>query len=382
FIDARNGRHKRVLNKFLHGRLAQRTSRLLFSNTECSCESPRISFSVNLSSTDIISPERRKRKDLEEVNCSTEFEFSIDSSVNVNVGFGETLVSADDLFVDGKILPQIPPLRQQNVKIDQLSSHSCPDRENSASKPNSKFSTRWKRFFKLENLEYFRAISKEADENANESSGPEAKPQRSRNFVSLFSRRRGQRPRWNGLFCVLPFSRKKRVAQRKSVEVQIVCKETQNLVLSSNPATATGLNNGGLMEVESFSQSNRLMKSPIRNYSRSSPGGLMIQNLEFSNCVTRTEDQVLVKGFDSPPPGKTMGERLLKNSSVKSKAGMKPGPVLNTVEPPLFGNAIFSRKQSRVPRQTQTQFYYYKRNNFKSRTRCSPPIVSDHKKDI
>ncbi|GLJ10071.1 hypothetical protein SUGI_0121370 [Cryptomeria japonica] len=226
-------------------------------NAESGWGSPRFSFSVNLSSTDIASPEKRKLKDLLDLNYSTEFEFLVASNMNVNADLGEPLKSADDLFADGKILPQFPSLQPQTIKIAQFSSHPRPNQKKSASKLGRKLSARWMRFLRLENHEHFRTISKEADANENESSCPKVKPQRFRKFVSLFSRSSDHWPCCKDLFCVFPFQRDKSEAQNKSVESQIASKETQTLVSGSKPAAAAGLKNGGLMEVEDSPQSNR-----------------------------------------------------------------------------------------------------------------------------
>lgn len=110
-------------------------------------------------------PETRKRdQDLRDVNCSTEFEFSIANNMNANVGFEETLVSADDdLFEDGKILP----LWLQSKMIDLISSHFHPNGESSASRSGSKLSNSWKRFFTLKKNKYFHVILKDSNENTN-----------------------------------------------------------------------------------------------------------------------------------------------------------------------------------------------------------------------
>ena len=80
-------------------------------------QSPRISFSLNLSQTDGISPEKRTSED---VTYDTDFEFCVISNNNNNgltSIIEETLLPvADELFRDGKILPLIQrPIEAQPV---------------------------------------------------------------------------------------------------------------------------------------------------------------------------------------------------------------------------------------------------------------------------
>lgn len=84
-------------------------------------QSPRISFSFNLSPADRLFPEKRKRADVADINYDTDFEFCVASNNcnGWNSTSAETLLAvADELFVDGKILPLIRcPIKVQPVTI-------------------------------------------------------------------------------------------------------------------------------------------------------------------------------------------------------------------------------------------------------------------------
>eukprot|EP01018_Ginkgo_biloba_P028354 Gb_19681 [translate_table: standard] len=176
--------------------------------------------------------------------------------------FGETFLSADELFVDGKIMPRIEPVEDHPISIAHhlsLESSRCSSPVPSASycpsktmpkassvnvKGSTKASNRWKELFKLRN-ENISAESRpilKAGSNLDD-----AKPSNNVNQPSSprslfpFSRScsTGQETRVNGSFCYSPFSRRNSAEERKpkassasssrskSVGVLSMSKETQ-----------------------------------------------------------------------------------------------------------------------------------------------------------
>eukprot|EP01018_Ginkgo_biloba_P022634 Gb_26184 [translate_table: standard] len=150
-------------------------------------QSPRISFCQDISS-DRVSPEKRKREELPD-DYSTEFEFCMVQSASNPAIFGETMLSADELFLDGKLLPlHIPPqfdhqetdslnpavlietetttemeteaesvsiARHINLENTQptTTTTSCASNTVPLSPKSSKLSYRWKEIFKLGKLQ-------------------------------------------------------------------------------------------------------------------------------------------------------------------------------------------------------------------------------------
>ncbi|GLJ10075.1 hypothetical protein SUGI_0121510 [Cryptomeria japonica] len=194
-------------------------------------QSPRISFSVNLSQTDRESPGKQKRSDFDNMNYSTEFEFCSVKSVNHCCGtdLSGTLTSADELFVDGKILPQSRAPESQVLSDGSHASLESSSPVRSASHNLSKTSgfendpcksarwpsIRWKNIFKLSNNDRFcRALKEAPDQGLNEGNNDV------KNLPFGRSRwpfsRSGREKRGNCLFCALPFSRSKSGVERQS----------------------------------------------------------------------------------------------------------------------------------------------------------------------
>lgn len=207
-------------------------------------QSPRISFSLNLSQSDRISPEKRKRQDVADLNYDTDFEFCVATNNNDRHSiFEEALLSvADELFMDGKILPLSRPTEAQPVTIAShlgLENSRCRSPVRSTSYPPSKITSgcsgdvaskssrhkppsKWKEIMlKLSNKENACAEirgtpSKLVDQDR---SGNNVKQQpsstRSRWPFSRSCSTGSGETKGNSLFCSLPFSRSHSTAERK-----------------------------------------------------------------------------------------------------------------------------------------------------------------------
>ncbi|GLJ10077.1 hypothetical protein SUGI_0121530 [Cryptomeria japonica] len=334
-------------------------------------QSPRISFSVDLSQIDRTSPEKRIRVGPADIIHSPEFEFCTVSKFKDgrDIAFGETLMSADELFVDGKILPQISAPKAQPLTIARhlslessspIRSASFPSSkasgaENGGFKSSNRMSGRWKEMFKLSNRDYFCATSKEAEEDGNGEKPPVSSRSR-----WPFSRSGGE-SRGNGLFCALPFSRSKSAVERKSrpcseppscyrsksVGAQSAFKETEALVSGSKPAVTTDLKDvkKGPPDLPRHkgSPGRTRRSSSARSYGRGSPGR------GSGRFVVRNS-----KTLDSPRPGKPMADGLLKSHCNVSGVSMKVNPVLNVP-------AYIGPKKGRLNllRKSQNTFIFY-----------------------
>eukprot|EP01018_Ginkgo_biloba_P028356 Gb_14501 [translate_table: standard] len=205
--------------------------------------SPRISFSHDLSQTDRLSPEKRKSDVIYE-NYSTEFEFCMLRNDNIETRipvFGETFLSADELFVDGKIMPRIQPVEPNPISIAHhlsLESSRCSSRVPSAaycpskpmpmassgnvsSKGSTKASNTGKELFKLRNetiSEESRPILRAGSNSDDAKPGQNVNQRSSPRSLFPFSRScsTGQETRVNGSFCSSPFSRRNSSEERKS----------------------------------------------------------------------------------------------------------------------------------------------------------------------
>lgn len=207
-------------------------------------QSPRISFSLNLSQSDRISPEKRKRPDVADLSYDTDFEFSVLNNNNDRHAiFEEALLSvADELFLDGKILPLIRPIEAQPITIAShlgLETSRCPSPVRSTSYPPSKITSscsgnvaskssphkppsKWKEImFKLSNRENMsaesRGISSKVVDQDRSGNNVKQQPSSTRSrwpFSRSCSTGSGE-TKGNGLFCSLPFSRSHSTAERK-----------------------------------------------------------------------------------------------------------------------------------------------------------------------
>lgn len=309
-------------------------------------QSPRISFSVDLSQIDRTSPEKRIRVGPADIIHSPEFEFCTVSRFKDSreAVFGEILSSADELFVDGKILPQIRAPKSQPLTIARhlslessspLRSASLPcsktsGAENGGFKSSNRMSGRWKEMFKRSNRDYFCAASKESEDESNEEKPPATS--RSRWPFS----RSGSESRVNGLFCSLPFSRSRSAVEHKSrtcseapscyrsksVGAQSIFKETEDLVRGSKPADKADSKDARKgppdLPRQKGSPGRPRRSSSARIYGRGSPGR------GSGRFVVRNS-----KTLDSPRPGKPMADGLLKGHCNVSGVSMKVNPVLN-----------------------------------------------------
>lgn len=238
-------------------------------------QSPRISFSLNLSQMDGISPEKRKREDAADVSYDTDFEFCVISSNNNNddgrwnTSTGETLLPvADELFVDGKILPLIHgPLEGKPVTIAHhlsLEISRCRSPVRSISSPPSKIASncwgnvackslyhkppnKWRDIiFKLSTKENARAQNSEVDNR--DGSGDNVKQQTSpTKSLCPFSRSCSTDLEMKGrcLFCSLPCSRIQSTAEHKYKAATSKHRETDVpvLVQDSKPLEARRISN-------------------------------------------------------------------------------------------------------------------------------------------
>ncbi|GLJ10074.1 hypothetical protein SUGI_0121500 [Cryptomeria japonica] len=265
-------------------------------------QSSRISFSVDLSPIDMASPEKRKRSDVADMNYSTEFEF-FNLSSHVNHGCDadktESLISADELFVDGKILPQI---RAPEALFLSNDSHASPESSSPARSESSSLSktsglendecksarwpsSRWKKIFKLSNNDHFRPAVDEADQILNEGKN-DVKNRPSGRSRWPFSWSGGEK-RGSSLFCALPFSRSKSAAERKSKpcceassyrSISFGAEFERKILLSgSKPFGTSSSKREDFMKPPDLTkrkgnQGRVLTNSPSRYYSRGSPG--------------------------------------------------------------------------------------------------------------
>jgi len=237
-------------------------------------QSPRISFSLNLLHTDGISPEKRRRED---VSYDTDFEFCVISNNNDgwNTIRGETLLPvADELFEDGKILPLIHgPLETQPVTIAghlSLEISKCRSPVRSISSSPSKITSscwrnvaskslchkapnKWKDImFKLSNKENSREenIRKSSKGVDRDESGNNVKQQISpTKSLCPFSRScsTGGEMKGKCLFCSLPYSRMQSTAEQKYKVATSTSKDIESdvpvLVEGSKPLEARRISN-------------------------------------------------------------------------------------------------------------------------------------------
>jgi hypothetical protein len=212
------------------------------------CQSPRISFSLNLSQNDRISPENRKREGVADVHYDTDFEFCVVSNNDYWISFFEqTLLSvADESFADAKILPVDRPIETQHVSAASCLDHEssrCQSQVRSASHPpkitssclgnvaskslSHKPPSKWKEMvFNLSNKESVSAESRRESFKVVDQSQPSSmKP------LSSFSRscRTGGEMKGNCLFRSLSFSRSHSSTEPKynAENSRCTCKEIE-----------------------------------------------------------------------------------------------------------------------------------------------------------
>lgn len=94
-----------------------------FTSPRLGWQSPRISFCHDIPG-DRVSPEKRKREEITD-NYSTEFEFCMAQNATDPAFLGQGMISADELFLDGKLLPlhiplQTPPQEMDNATPEDL----------------------------------------------------------------------------------------------------------------------------------------------------------------------------------------------------------------------------------------------------------------------
>jgi len=348
-------------------------------------QSPRISFSLNLPQTDRISPEKRKREEVADVNCDTDFEFCVISNNNDgrNSIVGETLLPvADQLFVDSKILPVIHgPVEAQPITIARhLSlersrcqssvrptssppkvSSSCSGNVSSKS-PSHKPLNKWKEImFKLSSQE--RKSSKVVDQDRSDNNVKQ-QPSSTRSLWP-FSRSwsTGREMKGNGLFCSLPFSRSQSTAERKYKTETSVCTpkdidtDVRGLVEGSKPLEAWSISDkiqscprcpGELKprfeaedgnaetKVKHTSGRSKLGSQLATGIGRSKLGSqlaagivggngrLMVRNLERSSTSAAK-----APSLDSPRPGRPMAEGSFLPKANNSMGRVRVSPVLN-----------------------------------------------------
>jgi hypothetical protein len=340
-------------------------------------QSPRISFSLNLSQTDRISPEKRKREDVADVIYDTDFEFCVISNNNNGRSSirGETLLPiADELFVDGKILPLIHcPVEAQPVSIARhlsLERSRCQSPVRSTSSPPSKIRSccwgnvaskslrhkapnKWKEImFKLSNKEDARAENRRASSkflDQDRSGNNCAKQQTSSSTISMWPFTRtcstgGGEMEGNGLFYSLPCSSIPSPADLKYKAATTGCtyKEIEilpGLVEGSKPLKAWGISNKVQSDPRCLRRNDKeetkikqtagrgkqgspgLPASRIRG-GMNSPrtvvgnGRLMVRNLGRSSSTVAE-----AASFYSPRPGRPMADGYFPPKANSSMGG-------------------------------------------------------------
>lgn len=261
-------------------------------------ESPRISFSLNLSQNDRISPENRKKEDVADVHCDTDFEFCVVSNKNYRHSFfEETFLSvADEMFADGKILPVDRPNEAQPKTISShlsLESSKCQSPIRSASYPPSKITSscsgnvasksschkppsKWKEIVlqlsNKPNTESRKTSSKilEQDRSGNNVKKQASSPRSFFPFSRSCSATGVRERKGNGLFCSLPFSRSHSTTEAKH-------KAANSAPCSGNhrsPGSVDGNGRSMVRNLERFSSSST--KAASLYYPR--PGKPMVQS--------------------------------------------------------------------------------------------------------
>lgn len=352
-------------------------------------QSPRISFSLNLSQTDRISPEKRKRKDVADINCVTDFEFYVNGRNSIT---GEThLAIADELFMDGKMVPLIHgPVEAQpvpiahHVSLENLRCLSPVRLTSSPSKITSscwgnvaskslrhKPPSKWKEMlFKLSNKENVcaenrrRTLFKVVDQSQPSST----------KSVWSFSRscRTGGEMKGNGLFRSLPFSRSHSTAERKykaatsgctSKEIEI---DLSGLVEGSKPPEAWSRSNKVQPEPQYYSELKPRSEAEegkgearAEQYTagrgKLGSSGLPASRMSSQRSTGRVgaNGRLMIRNLDSPPPGKPMAEgSLVVKANNSMGGGVRVSPVLNVGGSwngcgGLFG--FFSRREKKQP---------------------------------
>ena len=338
-------------------------------------QSPRISFSLNLSQTDGISPEKRTSED---VTYDTDFEFCVISNNNNNgltSIIEETLLPvSDELFRDGKILPLIQrPIEAQPVTFAghlSLEISRCRSPVRSISSPPSKITSSCSGnvgakslckeiTFKLSNKESTPAENKRTDQDG---SGNIVKQQTSLCPISR-SCSTGGEMKGNCLFCSLPCSRIKR--KYKAAASKDIDPDVPGIVEGSKRLEARRISNkvqpdppclgelkpmkprfklveDGKEETKGKQTADRgklgstvipasRMRGGIRGQRTAGKVGgnerSMVRNLE------RSSSNIAVKAasLDSPPPGKPMAEGylLVKANNSNGAGEVKISPVVN-----------------------------------------------------
>lgn len=87
-----------------------------FTPSRLGWQSPRISFCHDIPG-DKVSPEKRKREEIID-SYSTEFEFCMAQNVTDPTFLGQGMISADELFLNGKLLPLHIPLQTPLQEMD------------------------------------------------------------------------------------------------------------------------------------------------------------------------------------------------------------------------------------------------------------------------
>jgi hypothetical protein len=321
-------------------------------------QSPRISFSLNISQTDRISTEKQKR-DVADVNCDTDFEFCVNG---LNSIIGESLLPvADELFVDGKILPLVHHVSLENLKcLSPVRSTSSPSSEitstrlgNVASKSlRHKPPNKWKEMvFKLSKKESVSAENRRASFKVVDQSQPSSmKP------LSSFSRscRTGGEMKGNGLFRSLSFSRSHSSTEPKYKAATSGCtsKEIETglsgQVEGAKPPEAWSINNKVQPELRyygelkpRFEADGGKEETKAKQYTAGrgklgSPGlpvSRMRRGMSSQQITERfgANSMSMVRNLESPPPGKTMveGSLFVKAKNSIGGRGVRVSPVVN-----------------------------------------------------
>lgn len=357
-------------------------------------QSPRISFSVYISQTDGISPEKLT-SDMADVNYDADFEFCINGQ---NSSIGETLLPvADDLFVDGKILPlHHGPVQARPVTVSHhvgLESLMCLSPVRSTSSPSSDITSscsrnvasksfapkppnKWKEVVvKPSNKENVCAEKSSTSFKLVDQSQPSStKP------LWPFSRscRRGEEMKGTGLFRSLSFSRSQSTAERKFKAENSVCATKE------------------IETVEAWSISNKVQHGP-RYYGELKPrfdakrgteetkaeqysggrGKLGSPSLPASRMRRGMSGQRSTGRFsgNGPPAGKTVDKYLFVkgNNSIGGRGGARVSPVVNVPVcivhsrgswnsgGGLFG--FFSRREKKRPQTSENNGRHHSRGS-------------------